>query len=63
MVSAVVKQGSPFICRVRYSNSLPGVAVEPKLLPVALPKRRFTKYQTSSLEVQYKHRLMPEPGK
>ncbi|PAA58961.1 hypothetical protein BOX15_Mlig024082g3 [Macrostomum lignano] len=54
------KQESGLICRVRYCNSLPDIPFDPKFLAYPFETGRFVKYNTTSLEKEYKHELLTE---
>ena len=52
---------SDFICTLKFSNNLPDLPFEPKLLTVPLDPLRLYKFQPeNSLERDYKHSIIPE---
>mmetsp|Transcript_3432 Transcript_3432/g.12374 ORF Transcript_3432/g.12374 Transcript_3432/m.12374 type:complete len:510 (-) Transcript_3432:806-2335(-) len=50
-----------FVCRIKFSNTLPIATGECKLLPLEFDKERFTRYQPTTLEKNHKHELLVEP--
>jgi len=54
-------RNSEFICKIKYQNNLPPIPFDPKLLSYPFDKLRFVKYQTISLDKNYKHLLHTEP--
>ncbi len=55
------KKPSEFLCKIKYYNNLPDVPFEPKLLNYPFDPQRFVKYQTTTLEKNYKFTLHTEP--
>lgn len=51
-----------FICKVKYTNTLPDLPFDPKFLESPFPMiRRFIDYKHTSLERNYKYELLTEP--
>eukprot|EP01117_Protostelium_nocturnum_P003629 TRINITY_DN14912_c0_g1_i1.p1 TRINITY_DN14912_c0_g1~~TRINITY_DN14912_c0_g1_i1.p1 ORF type:complete len:365 (-),score=167.69 TRINITY_DN14912_c0_g1_i1:47-1141(-) len=55
------KKPSEFICKLKYSNKLPEIPFEPKLLVIPFEANRFSKYIPNSLEKNFKHPFNSEP--
>eukprot|EP01114_Cavostelium_apophysatum_P018236 TRINITY_DN5601_c0_g1_i1.p1 TRINITY_DN5601_c0_g1~~TRINITY_DN5601_c0_g1_i1.p1 ORF type:complete len:419 (+),score=94.45 TRINITY_DN5601_c0_g1_i1:78-1334(+) len=55
------KKHSEFICRTKYSNNLPPIPFDPKLLSYPFDKMRFVRYAATSLDRNMKHVLHCEP--
>ncbi|CAI7776765.1 unnamed protein product [Closterium sp. NIES-54] len=56
-----LKRPSTFLCRVRFTNTLPEPASQPKLLPLGGDPHRYSAYHVSTLEADHRHRLHVEP--
>jgi len=57
----LLKKDSEFLCRMKFGNKLPDIPFDPKLLKYPFDPSRFTRYSTTSLEINYQHVLLTEP--
>ena len=55
---AKFRRNQDYICPVRFHNPLPQVPSEQRLLAYPFAPDKFTKYQLTSLEAEYQHRLL-----
>ncbi|KAG0561502.1 hypothetical protein KC19_9G069500 [Ceratodon purpureus] len=56
-----LKRPSTFLCKIKFRNDLPDSTAQPKLMHINTDKDRYTRYQFTSLEKNWKHKLHVEP--
>lgn len=56
-----LKRPSTFLCKIKFRNDLPDSTAQPKLMHISTDKDRYTRYQFTSLEKNWKHKLHVEP--
>lgn len=56
-----LKKPTTFLCKMKFRNELPDPTAQPKLMAFRKDKDRYTRYQITSLEKNYKPELYVEP--
>jgi RNA polymerase II-associated factor 1 len=55
-----VREGPPFLCKVKYASALPPLPFDPKFLKCPLEEDRYVKFKETTMERNYKWELFPD---